>query len=200
MAVLGAGASLAGEVARNATLWENPAAAAARVYSGVLYDAAGAATWDTEAHRRAADRVRIVSGLWGLLTPADVIPAYRLSMGTSLGRIGPLAAFWRAQLAKSLPQESADHLIVDCRSSDYAAVWRGNGANKLAVRVERELNGKRSVVSHNAKHTRGLLTARLVAAPKPALTADEVAHHATQIPGITSVELRHGALTLVTAA
>ncbi len=142
-------------------------------------------------------RVRIISALWGVLSPADAIPAYRLSMGTSLGRIGPLAAFWRARVGATLAREAADQLVVDCRSSDYATVWRANPAKTVGVRVERELNGTRAVVSHNAKHTRGLLTAALVAAKTAPLTPDDVAHVAHQIAGVTGVELRPGRLTLI---
>jgi len=196
--VLGAGPSLADEVARNTALWDNPAATAAEVYSGVLYEAAGAANWSPETAHRAAERVRIMSALWGIVSPADSIPAYRLSMGTALGRIGPLAAFWRERLAPTLTRESADHLVVDCRSSDYAAVWRGDKRSTLAVRVERDLNGKRSVVSHNAKHARGLLTAALIATHTEPNTPEQIAHLATQIPGISLVELRPGQITLVT--
>ena len=197
MAVLGAGASLAEDVARNRTLWENPTAPAAKVYTGVLYDAAGAATWDGATMQRAARRVRIVSALWGTLSPADHIPAYRLSMGTTLGRIGPLAAFWREEVGATLTREVAGQLVVDCRSSDYATVWRSIPSDTVAIRVERELNGKRAVVSHNAKFTRGLLTAALVAPATEPSNPDDVAHIATQISGVKTVELRQGTLTIV---
>ena len=96
-----------------------------------------------------------------------------------------------------MAREVADRLVVDCRSSDYATVWRANPARSISVRVERELNGTRAVVSHNAKHTRGLLTAALVTAEAAPLTPDDVAHLAHQIPGVTGVELRPGQLTLV---
>ena len=200
LARLGAGPSLAAEVARNTTLWDNPTAPAARVFTGVLYEAAGAASWNVASLARAAERVRIISALWGVLSPADRIPAYRLSMGTALGRIGPLTTFWRKQLATTLTREADGHLIVDCRSSDYGAVWRADPSRRLAVRVERELDGKRSVVSHNAKHTRGLLTAALVAEPAQPTSPEQVAHLASQIAGVTAVELHPGAVTLVTAS
>lgn len=195
LAALGVGASLADEVALNTTLWENPAAVASHVYAGVLYDAANATLWDAS---RAAERVRIISALWGVVSPADRIPAYRLSMGTSLGRIGPLAAMWRAAVGATLTREAAGRLVVDCRSSDYATVWRPDPARVLHIRVEREWHGKRAVVSHGAKHTRGLLTGALLAAPADPAHRDDVAHIASQIPGIIAVESRPGALTLVT--
>lgn len=198
LAVLGVGPSLADHVARNTTLWDNPSAPAARVYSGVLYDAAGAAEWDEQTQARAAARVRIISALWGVISPADEIPSYRLSMCSSLGRMGPVTAHWRKHLAPTLTRETRDHLIVDCRSSDYAAVWRPAPGTSLTVRVEREFEGRRSAVSHAAKYTRGLLTAAIVASPEEPTTEEDVAELAARIPGISSVELRPGTLTLVT--
>ena len=199
LSVLDVGASLTDEVARNTSIWENPTAPASQVYSGVLYEASGAATWTGDTLERAADRVRVISALWGAVSPADAIPAYRLSMGTTLSRLGPLAAFWRGHLGKALDERAAEDLIVDCRSSTYAAAWRAP-KHAVSVRVEREANGKRTVVSHNAKHARGLLTGLLVAEPEPPSTAEQLADIAGRVPGVTAVELRPGTLTLVTNA
>lgn len=175
LGILGAGPSLADDVRRNTLLWESPAAPAAHVYSGVLYDAADAASWTGALLDRAAARVRVVSALWGLLSPADAIPAYRLSMGTTLPRLGPLAAFWRPRLAPVLDDFADGRLVVDCRSSGYGAVWPGRGRDVLAVRVLREADGRRAVVSHMAKHTRGLLAGALVRADASPRTARDVA-------------------------
>ena len=199
MTVLGAGASLADEVVRNATLWSNPADAAARVYTGVLYDAAGMSSWDDVTLTRASDRIRIISALWGVVSPADRIPAYRLSMATTLGRIGGLARFWRRHLAPALDAFADGGLVVDCRSSSYAAAWTPADAVTVAVRVERELDGRRSVVSHSAKHTRGLLTARLMASEETPETPADLADAAAELigGGLVDVALGDGVLTLV---
>lgn len=197
LAVLGAGESLSEEVARNTRLWNAPADAAARVYSGVLYDAAGMSSWDDDALARSAERVRIFSALWGAVSPADLIPAYRLSAGTTLGRVGGVGTFWRSRLDKPLGALAQDRLVVDCRSSGYAAMWSPPKANTVAVRVERELNGRRAVVSHFAKHWRGLLTAHLLTQPQDAESPRDVAQVASGIPGVTATELVGNRLTLV---
>jgi cytoplasmic iron level regulating protein YaaA (DUF328/UPF0246 family) len=196
--VLHVGPGLAHEVARNTSLWTNPAAIAASVYTGVLYDAARASEWSGETLARAAERVRIISALWGVLSPEDAIPAYRLSMGTTLGRLGPLGSLWRQKLGQSLSAAASDGIVVDCRSSAYAAVWKPRDpASLLQVRVERELNGKRAVVSHHAKHTRGLLTGALVESVSAPTTPEQVADVATRLDAVRSVELTPGWLTLV---
>lgn len=197
--VLDVGPSLAGEVDRNRTLWDNPTAPASRVYTGVLYEAAGAARWDAAQLSRAASRVRIVSALWGAVSPADRIPAYRLSMSTSLGRIGALASFWRQHLATELSHLAGDGLIVDCRSSSYVAAWRPSAHPTVAVRVERDLHGKRTVVSHMAKHTRGLLTGALVDLAEAPQSSADLADVARTLPGVVDVALADKELTIVIA-
>lgn len=162
--VLGVGASLAAEVARNADLKSAPTAPAAHVYTGVLYAAAGLADLPDDVAARAADDVRVFSGLWGAVSPADHIPAYRLSMGVDLPGVGRLAAAWRARLAAALDDRAAGDVVVDCRSAAYLAAWKPDttATDWVTVRVVRESAGRRTVVSHNAKHTRGVLTGHLL--------------------------------------
>src|SRR5690606_39515536 len=112
-----------------------------------------------------ADRcVRTVSALWGLVSPEDRIPAYRLSMATDLPGVGPLARSWREPLARVLDPLAAERLVVDCRSATYAAAWPVpvGGPGHVAVRVLTDTDGRRTVVSHWAKHARGLLSRHLV--------------------------------------
>ncbi|WP_263120740.1 peroxide stress protein YaaA [Cellulomonas fimi] len=195
-ALLGVGATLGAEVARNTALRTAPTAQARRVYTGVLYAAAGLDTIDDPA---ALDQVRTVSGLWGLVSPVDPIPAYRLSMGVDLPGIGPLAPAWRPVLAKEL--DHRDELIVDCRSAAYLAAWKPVRPDAwVQVRVLRELDGKRSVVSHHAKHTRGVLTRHLLTRPGAAPTDPEsLAKAAWELVGteLIDVELSGRTLSLV---
>lgn len=151
-------AGLAETVAANTGLRSAPTAAAERVYTGVLYDALEPDTLEASAHRRMARRVLIFSALFGVLRPADRIPAYRLSGSVSLRRIGPVARFWRTHLEPVLRPTG---LVVDCRSASYAAMWPPPSDQHLPVRVFREADGVRSVVSHMAKHSRGLVARAL---------------------------------------
>ena len=164
--VLGLSAGLTHEVARNALLTHTPARTVATLYTGVLYDALGLATLDTAARRRAARSVVVVSGLWGALRLGDRVPPYRLSMGVKLPALGPLASVWRPALTEVLPHAAGRGVVVDLRSSTYAAAWRPSGPladRTVAVRVLAERDGQRSVVSHMAKHTRGQVARQLLA-------------------------------------
>ncbi|WP_457950447.1 YaaA family protein [Pseudarthrobacter sp. alpha12b] len=162
LALLGVGASLQGDVERNTRLHAEPAAPAHSIYSGVLYDALGYRSL-TPAQRRKADAsVLVVSALWGALRFGDSVPAYRLSMGTALPGVGRLAPFWKAQLGDTLGAAAQGHLLVDCRSSTYAAAWAPPPEQTVAVNVFTESGGVRKVVSHFAKHTRGELARHLL--------------------------------------
>lgn len=182
-AILGVGARVADELRHNRTLRTAPAAPAAAVYTGVLYAAAGLRGLRGRPARLARDSVRIFSGLWGVLTPADAVPAYRLAMGVDLPGAGRLAAFWRARLGTALDEQATADVVVDCRSAAYAAAWRPPaGPAHVVVQVVREQDGRRQVVSHNAKHTRGVLTHHLLTrGGRVPRTADELAGAAEEL-------------------
>lgn len=157
--------TLGAEIARN-VLWRSaPAQRVSSLYSGVLYDALDLASLPVGARRRAATRLLVVSAAWGALRTSDRVPAYRVSMDVALPGVGPLAAHWRRHLGPVLDELAAGRLVVDCRSSTYAAAWRPGAAQAprtVAVRVLQEQAGRRTVVSHMAKHTRGLVARHLL--------------------------------------
>ncbi len=164
--LLGVGASLAGEVKRNTRLPDLPAGPAIAVYTGVLYDALGWPSLSPAARRRGAARILVASALFGWTRANDRIPPYRLSMDSRLPGPGPLAGLWRGPATAALTEAAGRRgLLIDCRSGPYAAaapVPAGLAARAVAVRVLRESDGVRSVVSHLAKHTRGELTRQLL--------------------------------------
>jgi cytoplasmic iron level regulating protein YaaA (DUF328/UPF0246 family) len=162
--ILGLPPGLAELVARNAELPTAPTARADHVYTGVLYDALGLPDLPVEARRRSASRVAVVSSLFGLVRPGDRIPAYRLSGDVSLPGLGPIASVWRATLDDVVTQ-AARGLVVDLRSTTYAGFWRPQPslARRVAtVRVLHEADGRRTVVSHFNKATKGRLVRSLL--------------------------------------
>jgi cytoplasmic iron level regulating protein YaaA (DUF328/UPF0246 family) len=164
----------AGEIDVNAGLRAAPAAPAAAVYSGVLYDHLGLAGLPA----RAQSRVLIASALWGVLRPGDRIPYYRFSAKARLPKIGPVAAWWREALATALPDEPGE-LIVDMRSGAYAAAWMPQRATLLAVRAFSESDGERKPVSHMAKAVRGEVARALLKSRKVARDPESAAAIAT---------------------
>ncbi|MGW3492920.1 peroxide stress protein YaaA [Streptomyces sp. NPDC001020] len=174
--VLGLSEGLRGEVAKNAGLRTAGARPAGEIYTGVLYDALDLPSLDTAAKRRAARSLLVFSGLWGAVRVSDRIPSYRCAMGVKLPGLGALGAFWRTPMASALPEAAGDGMVLDLRSSAYAAAWKPKGelAGRTAtVRVlhAQVVDGveKRSVVSHFNKATKGRIVRSLLtegAAPK----------------------------------
>jgi hypothetical protein len=162
---LGISTGQAGEVELDAALRKAPAAPAAEVYSGVLYERLDLAGLPAAARRRAQRQVLIASALWGFLRPEDRIPYYRFSAKARLKRIGAPSAWWRDALAEAMPDEPGD-LIVDMRSAAYAAAWKPKQATLLSVRAFTEQGGKRKTVSHMAKAVRGDVARALLLAKK----------------------------------
>ena len=163
--VLGLGATQSDLVAVDARLRTSPTARAERIYTGVLYDALGLTTLSPAARRRAASRIAIVSSLFGLLRPSDRIPPYRLSGDTTLPGVGPVAGVWRAALAPAVRDALGTGMLVDLRSTTYAAFWRPptDLAPRVAtLRVLHEVAGRRQVVSHFNKATKGRLVRALL--------------------------------------
>ncbi|MFG3657067.1 peroxide stress protein YaaA [Streptomyces sp. NPDC047706] len=168
--VLGLSEGLRGEVAKNTALHTAGARPAGEVYTGVLYDALDLASLDTAAKRRAARSLLVFSGLWGAVRVTDRIPSYRCSMGVKLPGLGALGAHWRTAMASALPEAAGSGLVLDLRSSAYAAAWKPKGGIAGRTATVRVLHAPtRKVVSHFNKATKGRVVRSLLtagAAPK----------------------------------
>jgi hypothetical protein len=180
----------AGEVAIDAALRTAPAAPAAEIYTGVLYERLGLPDLPGRARRR----VLIASALWGVVRPEDRIPYYRFSAKARLKGIGPLSAWWRDALAEAMPDEPGD-LVVDMRSAAYAAAWKPKRATLLAVRAFSESGGKRKPVSHMAKAVRGDVARALLLAKKAPADPEAAATIVREVG--FEVELSPGSLDVI---
>ena len=166
--VLGLGGTQSDLVALNARLRTAPTARADAVYTGVLFDALGFDSLSSAAKRRATSRVAITSSVFGLVRPGDRIPAYRLSGDVSLPGLGPVAGLWRESLGEAVEEAVGPGLLMDLRSTMYAAFWRPPAASPdrphrtATVRVLHEVGGARKVVSHFNKATKGRIVRDLL--------------------------------------
>ena len=172
---LGLGPTQHGEVGANTRLEQEPCAPAIEVYTGVLYEALDAASLTRAARTRLDQQVAIASGLWGLLRPSDPIPSYRLSGGVTLPRLGKLSSVWRGPITGLL--EASDDLIVDMRSGAYVALGplpESAVGRAVTVRVLTERRGKRTVVSHHNKATKGWAVRSLAQSRRRPTTFDDL--------------------------
>ncbi|MEV1328671.1 peroxide stress protein YaaA [Micromonospora costi] len=180
-AALGLSEGQRDELRRNARLTRAATAPAARLYTGVLYEALDLATLPPAAMRAARRSVLISSGLWGVVRLTDRIPPYRCPIGAKLPGPGALSAYWRRALGPAMTAAAGGRPVLDLRSGAYAATWTPQGelaARTVTVRVlhEREVDGApvRSVVSHFNKATKGRLVRDLLLADARPRTAGQL--------------------------
>ena len=135
-------------------------------YAGVVYDGLAAADLDAAAARLARRSVLVFSGLFGVVRGDEPVPDYRVPAKAVLPGIGVAGTFWRPVLDETMPRLLDRGLVVDLRSSDYAAMWRPRGdiaRRTVRVRVLSPLpSGGRGVVSYPSKFAKGRLTGALL--------------------------------------
>lgn len=144
------------ELVKDRMLLTTPTLPVMELYTGIVYDNLSYATLGARARKRADASLVVASALFGVLRPTDRVPSYRLSGGTVLPGLGGLAARWRPVLEPLLADEP---FVVDLRSGAYAKLARVPQA--VEVRVLREEGGRRTVVSHDNKWTKGRLARAL---------------------------------------
>lgn len=149
---------------RFAQFGEQSRKAAMYLFSGDTYQGLDAASLDADAVRWAQDRLRILSGLYGVLRPLDEIEPYRLEMGSKLkvDDKKSLYAFWGDRISKQLNQQASElntDVLVNCASQEY---FGAVDLDALALRVitpafyEDGPKGPK-IVSFYAKRARGAM-------------------------------------------
>jgi cytoplasmic iron level regulating protein YaaA (DUF328/UPF0246 family) len=171
----------AAALAADRAVLTSPTTPALRRYAGVVYDGLGYAGLPAPVRRVAARDTLIFSGLWGVLRGDEAVPDYRVPAKAVLPGLGPVGRYWRRALEQELPGRLGSGLVVDLRSSDYAAMWRppaALAARVVAVRVLSPLpRGGHGVVSYPSKLAKGRLAAALftrLAEGRPVHSAEDV--------------------------
>jgi cytoplasmic iron level regulating protein YaaA (DUF328/UPF0246 family) len=128
-------------------------------FNGDVYRGFDASSLDTDGLKAAQDRVRILSGLYGVLRPLDLIEPYRLEMGTKLkvGRGENLYDFWGNDLAESLDEELGGEPLINCASNEYFKAARAVDAPVITCQFKEEKDGQLKTLGLFAKVARGLM-------------------------------------------
>ncbi len=138
-------------------------------FQGDVYVGLDAATLDSGQLAFAQKHLRILSGLYGLLRPMDLIQPYRLEMGlpfaNSRGR--NLYEFWGSEIAEALNAQvrrSGSSLLVNLASNEYFKAVRANEISaEVVTPVFKDLRGdKYKVISFFAKKARGQMARFIV--------------------------------------
>lgn len=108
----------------NAEIYDAPLMSALDRYSpGIMYASMDFANLPTGAQRRLLENGVILSGMFGLLRPDDLIPDYRLRMDGSVPGIGPLTDYWRPQISALLNENLSGRFVWDLLPDVHRSAW-----------------------------------------------------------------------------
>ena len=134
-------------------------------FDGDVYDGLAAKTMTADDLDFAQQHVRILSGLYGILRPLDLMQAYRLEMGTKFRNAAgkDLYAFWGETLLDAINAEldaMPRPMVINLASEEYfkAAVGRKLKGQLIQPVFEDWKGGKYKIISFYAKRARGLMT------------------------------------------
>ena len=136
---------------------------AAYTFNGDAYRGLDASTISENQLDDFQDTVRILSGLYGLLKPLDLIQPYRLEMGTKIavGENKNLYEFWRKKITQTLNNEIADgEFLLNLASNEYfkAIDLKALKAPVITAHFKDFKNGQYKMIMTFAKKARGLMT------------------------------------------
>ena len=147
---------------------EQNARQAVLAFKGDVYQGLGADSMSNAELQWAQDHLRILSGLYGLLRPLDLMQAYRLEMGTKFAnqRGGDLYSFWDGIITAELNEQltDADAVLLNLASNEYfKAVKQNNIRARIVTPVFMDSkDGKYKIISFFAKKARGLMAAFII--------------------------------------
>jgi len=134
-------------------------------FKGDVYTGLQAETLDDAGFDYAQQHLRMLSGLYGLLRPLDLMQPYRLEMGTRLvnSRGKDLYAFWGERISEWLNEalaEQGDDILLNLASNEYFSAVKRSALKARIVNTEfRDLkNGQYKIISFYAKKARGLMS------------------------------------------
>jgi len=154
--------------------WQKPftpdnAKQALFAFSGDVYQGLDPATLSADDIDFAQLHLRILSGLYGVLRPLDLMQPYRLEMGTKLAtaRGRNLYAFWGDVITDSINAalaEQDDDILINLASNEYfSAIRPVRLRGRIITPVFKELrNGVYRIISFNAKKARGLMSRYII--------------------------------------
>lgn len=134
------------------------------LFQGDVYQGLEAIKWSNDEVAFSQDHLAILSGLYGLLKPLDMIQPYRLEMGVHLAnpRGDTLYAFWRDTITKALNKELASHdkpILINLASTEYFKAVDEKKLNYpvLTINFYERKNQQIKMIGIYAKKARGMM-------------------------------------------
>lgn len=132
-------------------------------FTGDVYQGLAVEHWDKEDFSEAQKSIRILSGLYGILRPLDLMLPYRLEMGTKLAnaRGSNLYHFWGSLLTDSLNKElkGSNDAVINLASNEYfSSIQAKDLKSPVITPVFKDWkNGQYKIISFYAKKARGMM-------------------------------------------
>lgn len=165
-------------------------------FKGDVYQDIDVANYSKRDFEFAQKHLRILSGLYGVLKPLDLMQPYRLEMGTNLNNPHgkDLYAFWNGHITEALEKalkKQGDNIIVNLASNEYAKSAHLSSINAEVITpvFKEKKNGKYKVIALFAKRARGAMANYIIKnkITKPAdlkkFKADGYRYNATESNG-----------------
>lgn len=138
-------------------------------FNGDVYTGLDASSFSQEDFDYAQQHLRILSGLYGVLRPLDLMQAYRLEMGTKLdtGKDKNLYQFWDKRISNKLNEAidtQGDNVLINLASNEYFKAVKPKSLNaEIYTPVFQDCkNGQYKVISFFAKKARGLMARYII--------------------------------------
>lgn len=154
--------------------WKRPftrdtAKQALLAFKGDVYVGLDASTFSASELAFAQDHLRILSGLYGLLRPLDLIQPYRLEMGTRFKnqRGNDLYEFWGSKITQALNQEMEKQkidVLINLASNEYFQAVQTHQLNARVITpvFKDQKNGVYKIISFFAKKARGMMSRYII--------------------------------------
>ncbi len=99
----------------------------------------------TGAQRRLLENSVILSGLFGLLRPDDLVPEYRLNMTAIVPDIGPLVSFWKPRISPLLNKAVRNRFVWDLLPESHREAWEDDGSYEARASIVFYNNDKKVI-------------------------------------------------------
>ncbi|MBT4921668.1 MAG: peroxide stress protein YaaA [Rickettsiales bacterium] len=142
---------------------------AAKLFNGEVYNGLDIDSFNDDDQAFAQNHLRILSGLYGILRPLDLIQPYRLEMGSKLTNSkGPnLYKFWQDLITEKINTELGSHkspYLLNLASNEYAKVIDFKNLNKpvISINFKDLINGNLKSIMMYAKAARGAMANSII--------------------------------------
>ena len=138
-------------------------------FNGDVYQGLMASTWNTQEMSFAQDHLRILSGLYGVLRPLDLMHPYRLEMGTRLktDNGSNIYQFWDDKITKTINKELkslGSDIVINLASNEYFKVIKKDKLEGriITINFKEWRDGSLKFISFNAKKARGMMARYII--------------------------------------